>query len=150
MKMTILLSKGRLMNKIYHHFKDWEEHQYGMWVSISGERKKILLRRAIRFTGNAKLYGEYMLKALERWPISCEQNLSCHDQNRQAWIGHAATCIAIGCPEEITRLAWHYLTQKQQDDANAVADLAIQKWEEANIYKCTGIKQYNLLELANA
>jgi hypothetical protein len=73
-----------------------------------------------------------MLKAIDLWPVSCEHNLSCTGMNRQAWIGHAACCIATGCPEHITRLAWHTLTQKQQDEANAKADFAIKTWEERN------------------
>jgi hypothetical protein len=50
--------------------------------------------------------------------------------NRQAYIGHAAACIAIGSPEYITRLAWHQLTNDQQDKANNKADIAIKTWEE--------------------
>jgi hypothetical protein len=50
-------------------------------------------------------------------------------QNRRAWIGHAACCMAIKCPEYITRSAWGYLTKEQQDLANAEADRAIAWWE---------------------
>ena len=139
-----------MIAKMYHHYDQWEEHHAGMWRTISGANRIMLLSRAIRFTGDAKLYGEYMIKAVERWPVSCEQNLSCTNTNRQAWIGHAATCIAINCPEEITREAWHYLTQEQQDEANAMADTAIEYWESLNAHKCVEIKQYPLLEMQNA
>lgn len=102
-----------------------------MWKTILGEKCEELLKKAIEFTGNAELYGFYMFRIIREWPFSCEHNLSCEDMNRQAWIGHAACCLAIACPEDITRLAWHTLTQKQQDDANHQADLAISKWEES-------------------
>jgi len=138
------------MNQIYHHYTEWEEHHAGMWVAVTGKRRKMLISRAIRFTGNAALYGEYMIKVLDRWPISCEQNLSVSNSNRQAWIGHAATCIAIGCPEEITRCAWHYLTKEQQDEANLMADRAIARWEQANEHKRAEPYQYILTELYNA
>jgi len=106
-----------------------EEVTAGMWRSINGEVRKGYLKRAIEFTGDANLYGEWMLNVLTAWPNSCEHNLTADNMNRQAWIGHAACCLAIGCPEDITREAWHLLTQKQQDDANAAADAAIEKWE---------------------
>jgi len=125
------------MDREYFHFEQWEEHHAGMWRKISGEAREDFIRRAISFTGNAKLYGEFMMKVIDRWPVSCSQNLSATNINRQAWIGHAACCLAIGCPEELTRLAWHALTQKQQDDANAQADNAILIWEKKNAKKGT-------------
>jgi len=121
--------------RIYHHYIYWEEHHAGMWRHISGKRAEEYLQRAISFTGDAELYGSYMMKVIDQWPKSCEQNLTCPSMNRQAWIGHAACCIAIGCPEEITRLAWHHLTQKQQDDANVKADEAIAEWQNRNLFR---------------
>lgn len=119
------------MKQIFHHYEKWEEHHAGMWRKITNEQeRKEHLQRAIAFTGNAKLYGEYMLQVLDKWPISCEQNLSNSSVNRKAWIGHAATCIAINCPEDITREAWWTLSQDQQDEANSKASEAIKKWEE--------------------
>lgn len=119
------------MKQIFHHYEKWEEHHAGMWRKITNEQeRKEHLQRAIEFTGNAKLYGEYMLQVLDKWPISCEQNLSNSSVNRKAWIGHAATCIAINCPEDITREAWWTLSQDQQDEANSKAAEAIKKWEE--------------------
>jgi hypothetical protein len=117
------------MNRIYHPYHLWEDWKFGMWRYTSEIEKAEYLQRAIEFTGDAELYGSYMLKVLAQWPYACEHNLSNRAINRQAWIGHAACCLAINCPEDITRLAWHQLTQKQQDDANAKADFAIQTWE---------------------
>lgn len=115
------------VQRTYHHCKHWEETP--MWKSITGDEREILFRKAVEFTGNATLYGEWMMKVIELWPFSSEHNLSNSTMNRQAWIGHAATYLAIQCPEDITRAAWHTLTQKQQDDANAMADMAIAEWE---------------------
>ena len=70
-----------------------------------------------------------MLRVVNEWPLSCEHNLTA-DCNRQAWIGQAACCLALGVPEDITREAWHMLTQSQQDEANRKADEAILVWEE--------------------
>ena len=117
------------IKRIYHRYDKLEEFHAGLWKIIHGDERQLLLEKAIKFTGDADLYGEYMMRVLDDWPISCEHNLSCQDMNRQAWIGHAATCIATGCPEDITRIAWHSLSKEQQDKANAKADQAIMKWE---------------------
>lgn len=101
-----------------------------MWRSVTKHERDVLLKKAIKFTGNYKLYGKYMLKVIKLWKISCEQNLLDTGMNRKAWIGHSATCIAINCPEDITREAWRYLTQEQQDKANNQAEISIKKWEQ--------------------
>ncbi len=118
------------IERIYYRYENWEEYRFGMWRQVCGMERDKYLKHAIKFTGNAELYGKYMLKALDLWPYSCAFNLSNTSINRQAWIGHAACCIAIKCPEDITRIAWHSLTQKQQDDANAKADIAIDTFEQ--------------------
>lgn len=91
---------------------------------------KDMLSKAIQFTGDHQLYGSFMQRVVREWPFSCEHNLSDTAQNRRAWVGHAAVALALGCPEDITRQAWHHLTQEQQDLANAEADKAINYWEE--------------------
>jgi len=83
------------MNRIYHPYHLWEDWKFGMWRYTSEIEKAEYLQRAIEFTGNAELYGSYMLKVLDQWPYACEHNLSNRAINRQAWVGHAACCLAI-------------------------------------------------------
>lgn len=116
------------MKRVYHRYERWEDYKAGMWKSLYGEERKNMLKRAIDFTGNHKLYGEWMMKVIDNWGISCEHNFTCEALNKQAWVGHAACCMAIGCPEDITREAWGYLTKEQQDLANLEADKAILEW----------------------
>lgn len=118
------------MKRVYHPYNLWEDYIFGMWRKAPSFMESHLLEAAINFTSDAELYGKYMIRAINEWPNGCEHNLSCAGMNRQAWIGHAATCIALGCPEYITRSAWHQLTQNQQDEANGKADIAIKIWEE--------------------
>lgn len=118
------------MQRVFIPYWFWEEYYAGMWSNIFGEQRDRLLYDAIVFTGNAELYGKYMQRVIREWPYSCLHNLSCVGMNRQAWIGHAACALAMNVPEDIVRLAWHSLTQKQQDEANQQADNAIIKWEE--------------------
>jgi len=118
----------------YYHYAEWEDYINGMWRKVSPTEEKEFLQRAIKFTSDHSLYGEYMMKAVKAWPIACRHNLTDVSQNRRAWVGHAAVCIAIRCPEYITREAWGQLTKEQQDEANAEADKAI-AWWESNVYE---------------
>lgn len=115
--------------RFYYHYELWEEYHYQMWKPLTGIESDTMLNKAIIFTGNYKKYGFYMRKVIKQWVISCAVNLSNKSMNRQAWIGHAACCLAIKSPEVITRRAWHYLSQEQQDLANNEADKAIELWE---------------------
>lgn len=128
------------MKRIFHPYTEWEDWQSGMWRSVYGSEKMEFLRRAIEFTGDAALYGSFMRRVIVEWPVACEHNLTDESQNRKAWIGHAATCLAIDCPEDITRSAWAQLTQQQRDDANKQAQDAIDEWvlsyEEENSGVC--------------
>jgi len=121
------------MKRVYHHYEKWEEK--GMWQKASKGEEARLLKLVIDFIGNANLYGSFMMRVIEEWPYSCEHNLTDISMNRQAWIGQAAVYIALKCPEDITRLAWHYLTREQQDEANQKADDAIAKWERGYLLK---------------
>ncbi len=118
------------MKQIFHPYTEWEDYQAGMWRSMPSKERDLFLQRAIDFTGDAELYGSFMMRVIEEWPISCEHNLTDLSQNRKAWIGHAACCMAIDCPENVTREAWGHLNQEQQDKANNMAILAINKWEQ--------------------
>ena len=120
------------MKKIYHHYESWEDYKAGMYNSLHGKERNIMINKAINFTGNAKLYGEYMLRVIAEWEIACEHNLTDSSLNKKAWIGHAACCMAIGCPEDLTRLAWGCLSFQQQEEANKQADIAIRKWVDEN------------------
>ena len=120
------------MDRIWHPYTEWECYRAGMWnIDVAGQRK-LLLIDAVHFTGNAELYGSWMMRVVAEWKKSCERHLSDTGSNRRAYIGHAAACMAIQCPEDITRKAWGCLTQRQQDDANHQADLAIAAWEYAH------------------
>ena len=117
------------MKRIWHHYLEWEDYQHGMWRDAGKSERPDLLKKAIEFTGDHKLYGSYMLKVIIEWPYSCEHNLTSKSTNRGAWVGHAAACLALSIPEDITREAWWMLTQEQRDLADAQADNAISLWE---------------------
>jgi hypothetical protein len=99
-----------------------------MWSKSKNESE--LLKKAIEFTGDAELYGKWMVEVSYKWKYSCEHHLTDMSINRKAYIGHCAVCLALGIPEYITRLAWHNLSEQQQIDANRKAEIAIKMWEK--------------------
>lgn len=127
--------------RIWHPYWAWEEYSAGMWRRIHGIERDQFLQQAITFTGDTELYGSWMLKVTEVWPISCEHNLTDYGMNRRAWIGHSACCLAINCPEDITRAAWKTLTDEQRIKANIKADEAIYAWERKYTVQTSGIRR---------
>lgn len=113
--------------RIWHPYQDWEEVRFNMWGSV--DNRPLMLKKAIDFTGDHKLYGLFMIRVINEWPISCENALTDYYMNRKAWIGHAACALALGCPEDITRQAWKELSYEQQYMANKEASRAISSWE---------------------
>ena len=125
--------------RIWYPFWEWED--IGMWRDVSAEEQRRLLKVAVEFTGNAEAYGKAMLRVLEEFPIACEHNLTSQATNHQAWIGHAASYLAHELPEYVTRLAWGMLTQQQRDEANAMADRAINEWNERRAQEADAVRQ---------
>jgi hypothetical protein len=115
--------------EIWHPWWLLEEVKSNMWGDVSN--RKTWLEIAILFTGNADLYGEWMLKVVDEWQYSCEHALT-KSGDKRPWIGHAAVAMAIKCPEDIVRQAWGYLTPEQQDKANKKAEEAIEIWRARN------------------
>lgn len=139
MRYTCLITEAGLLKKnskrIYHNYLDWEEFHAGMWRKVPSKDRARLVDTAEAFTGDAALYGEYMMRVIKMWPNSCEHNLTDRAMNRQAWVGHAACCMATGAPEDVTREAWWRLSEDQQNKANAQADIAIAAWERGESAK---------------
>lgn len=120
------------MKQIYHQYTNWECFKNGMWLKLEAEQEREFLQIAIDFTSNHIKYGIAMLRVIKEWPISCENHLTDISINRKAYIGHCAVCLELGIPEYITRKAWSFLTQEQQDLANKEAEKAILIYEGTN------------------
>lgn len=119
------------IKQVFHPFDQWEEIKANMWGSV--ECKKTAFDWAVTFTGNHKLYGHYMNRVINEWPISCENALTDPYLNQKAWLGHAACALANQVPESIIREAWGYLTYEQKFLANQEAERAINVWKERYI-----------------
>jgi hypothetical protein len=115
------------MTKIYHPYWLWEENRYNMWGEVDNQYARKL--ETVDFMIDTNLFGVWMMKVVNDWRYSCEQNLNNGDGNRRAWIGQAAVAYASQVPEHITRQAWAYLTEEQKKRADDKADEAILRWE---------------------
>lgn len=121
--------KKMKLKRVWQPIDKWEEIEANMWGDV--EDKKAMLEKAIKFTGNHKMYGLYMMKVVMLWRHSCENAFTDSTLNHRAWVGHAACAMALGCPEDITRKAWGHLTDEQQLLANQEAERAISVWRYA-------------------
>lgn len=120
------------MKRLYHHYEKWEEISCGMWRNVPIPERQALHDGAAALMKDADAFFSAMQRATKEWTYSCQHHLT-GGFNRQAWIGHAGCCLAVGSPEDITRLAWHTLTKDEQDRANAAADRAIAEWERRHL-----------------
>lgn len=128
-KTSLITNSAPKPGEVWLPYWKWEEVGHNMWGTASHRRTWVEI--AVTFTGNADLYGEWMRRVIQEWPNSCAHNLS-KPGDKRPWIGHAAVALAIGCPEDIVREAWAFLTPEQQDRANAQAEAAIREWREKN------------------
>ena len=127
--MLKISEKAPSADEVWYPFDQLEEADSAMWGNVN--HRTTWLQLAQIFTGNAELYGDWMLKVIEAWPKSCQHNLT-KGGDKRPWIGHAAVALAINCPEDIVRAAWGSLSQEQQDAANKKAEEAIEIWRAKN------------------
>ena len=117
--------------RIYVCYWEWEDWINGMWRSLpTKEEERFLLKRAIAFTSNHKLYGSWMRKVVIAWPRTMLHNLTNPSINQKAFIGHCAVTMALNIPEFVTREAWQYLSEEQQRLANIEAETTYQLWRK--------------------
>jgi hypothetical protein len=131
------------IKQVWHDVRDWEEVASNMWGEVIDQNQA--LQTAIAFTSDHKLYGSFMKKVCNEWPISCENALTDPYINQKAWLGHAAVALAHNIPEDITRKAWSYLTDEQKYLANKEAEREVSLWKEryiksSRVHKSVGEK----------
>ena len=77
-----------------------------------------------------------MRKVVASWPRTMLNNLTNKSINRRAFLGHCACCYKFKCPEYITRMAWHELTDMQRiladNEAQIIIDSYIINYEAKN------------------
>lgn len=115
-----------MAERIFHPYDQLEEFHAGMWRIVKGSQRKDYIAAAADLMRSPDDFREALLAVVEKWPISCEANLTSDSSNRIAWLGQAACCLAVNSPEEATRVAWHTMPVDDQIEANRIADEALQ------------------------
>lgn len=113
------------IKQYFTHYTEWEDWKNGMWKHqrITEE----LIQQATLVLLNPE---SYMRQVVNDWPICSRQNLTDIKSNRRSWLGQAACLIKAGCNEQVTRVAWGYLTEEQKENANQIALKIIKEWEK--------------------
>ncbi len=112
--------------KIYHPYYDWECYKNGMYES--GDPPDI--PKVIAFLSNQPEFYSVASKMVREWCISAEEHLSAKGSNREAWVGQASVCYALGIPESITKQAWKQIPEADQIKANKTANKVILEYEK--------------------
>lgn len=115
----------------YHHpYTELEEYhpEGGMWRIPATHARASHITEAEYLMADPDRFHQAMIRALDEWPRSCQVAMTTPGLNRRAWIGHAGCWLAVGSPEETTRLGWHQLDDAEQFAANDAADKAIAEW----------------------
>jgi hypothetical protein len=124
------------MKRIYHPYWKWEDYHAGLYdleKFYDEKQTELMAKSAKDILTNSDFFLKTALKVIVEWKNSAEVNLSNSSRNRQAWIGQASCCYVLHLPEYITKYGWHLMTPDQQKEANRIADIAIDQWEENQI-----------------
>jgi len=134
------------LKQIFKPYWLWEDHKAGLYdirKKYSEIEEMDLSVLAKTLLSNPEHFKIVALKVVSEWKVSADVNLSNKSRNRQAWVGQASCCYALGVPEYITKYGWRMMTPDQQKEANQVADEVIKLWEKT--HKCrknTSLKMF--------
>jgi hypothetical protein len=117
--------------QFYAHYNQWEDYLNGMYCSTS-ENDNDQINKAKLVLSNPDLFKEILIRLIKKWPISSRVNLTNKSINRRAWLGAAACCFEYGVTEINTRQAWSELNDIQRFNANTIAEIIINHYEEEN------------------
>lgn len=127
--------QNQKIKQVWIPYWDWEDWKHGMWRKLPKEQEAEMLERCIEFTGNWVLYGEWMQRVVQEWPLTMLNSLTNPSVNKRAFIGHCACSLAFGCPEYITRMAWKELTDQQRLDADDIAEITYHEWKNNRLHQ---------------
>jgi len=128
------------MTRIFHHYEKWE--CLAMYLPYSGNAShEDLLQQYAEFLKDSLRFTSALRRVMQEWPIACEQFLTNESINRIAWLGQASMCIETGIPRKY-RAGFMLLTKKEQEQANYIAQCALDEWEKTYGEKNSSLHQY--------
>jgi len=122
------------MKRIYHPYWLWEDYPAGFYENISGEEKKLMIKKVLEMFNSKELTESNMNSVIDNWKYSCEHNLTNDSLNKIAYIGQSACCIFAKVPSSITMEAWSLLTDEVKKRSDAIAKIVLEKWITKNKY----------------
>lgn len=117
------------MNQIFHPYYLWEDYKHGFYDNKGGKSKDELIDKVIELFSNSTKTKKYMQMVIDKWPYSCEHNLTNNSMNKIAWLGQAACCLYAKVPSTITMEAWSLVPLENRNAADKIAEEIITKWE---------------------
>lgn len=115
-------------NRIFHTFDKWECVGYNFYgTKVDGMKKDELEQKYADFLSNSKLFAETLELVISEWKHSCEQYLTNTAMNRIAWLGQASVARMYKIPAKFCG-GFNKLTNEQQNEANEVALVYLNKW----------------------
>jgi len=119
-------------DRIFHTFDKWECHKAGFYASNKeGMTAEQCEKAYAEYLSNPDTFSHGLEGVIKDWKHSCEHYLTNKSMNRIAWLGQAAVCYSTGIPSKFCS-GWNLMSEEQQDDANALALVYLNKWMVAN------------------
>jgi ParB-like chromosome segregation protein Spo0J len=118
--------------RIFHKWDKWECYKAGFYNTTKDGMTREQCEIAYRdFLADTQQFSEALNHVITEWKHSCEHYLTNVAFNRIAWLGQASMCYAKGIPSTY-RAGFNLLSDKQQQAANEMALIYLNKWLEAN------------------
>jgi ParB-like chromosome segregation protein Spo0J len=118
--------------RIFHTYEKWECYKAGFYETTKeGWKKEDCETSYAKFLRDLPTFATALEHVITEWVHSCEHYLSNVAMNRIAWLGQASVCYALGIPSTY-RAGFQLLTDKEQDAANELALVFLNRWMVAN------------------
>jgi len=119
-------------DRIFHTYNKWECYKAGFYNTTKPGMSRIQCENAYGvFLSDLNRFEDALGHVITEWKYSCEHYLTNKAMNRIAWLGQASMCYATGIPA-VYRGGFYLLTEDQQQQANELALVYLNKWLVAN------------------
>jgi len=128
-------------NRIFHTYDKWECYKAGFYNGFMDGMTKTECEEAYKdFLSDLKRFEDALNHVITEWKHSCEHYLTNASMNRIAWLGQASMCYATGIPSAF-RSGFFLMTEKQQNEANELALVYLNKWLTTNALESITMEQ---------
>lgn len=133
--------KNKKIKRIFHTWDKWECYPSGFYDNsvdnLTTDECKEIYRD---FLSSREKFERGLIKVISQWKNSCEHYLTNENMNRIAWLGQAACCCEHKIPQKF-RSGFFLLTKQQQEEANELALIYLNKWLVSNDFEPVDINQ---------